>query len=77
MVQGASANRNASWTTVRRSLDAYAGKTVRLVIEAADGGADSLIEAAIDDLRVYATPGTTERAASYAVFHPRGGAVPV
>jgi carboxypeptidase T len=57
-VAGAATERNAVWTNVRRSLDAYAGKTVRLLVEAADTGADSLLEAAIDDLRVYTTPGT-------------------
>ena len=54
--QGTAANRNADWSTVTLNLDAFAGKTIRLLVEAADNGADSLIEAAIDDVRVYAAP---------------------
>jgi murein tripeptide amidase MpaA len=50
---GAPINRNAVWTPVSLDLDAYSGQTVRIVIQAADGGADSLVEAAIDDVRVY------------------------
>ena len=50
------AKRNAAWTAVTLNLDAHAGKTVRLLFEAADNGADSLIEAAFDDVRVYRLP---------------------
>jgi murein tripeptide amidase MpaA len=53
---GVAANRNATWTAVSIDLDAYAGQTVRIVIQAADGGSDSLVEAAIDDIRVYQQP---------------------
>jgi hypothetical protein len=35
------------------NLDAFAGQTIRLTVEAADGAADSLVEAALDDVRVY------------------------
>ena len=38
------------------NLDAFAGQTVRVTVEAADGGADSLVEAAVDDVRVYQAP---------------------
>ena len=48
--------RNAIWTAVSVDLDAFAGQTLRLVIEARDAGADGLIEAAIDDVRVYQRP---------------------
>jgi carboxypeptidase T len=76
-VAGAATQRNATWTNVRRSLDAYAGQTIRLLIEAADAGADSLLEAAVDDLRVYPTPGTTASAfAAGYNFSPRRGAFP-
>jgi carboxypeptidase T len=51
--RGAAVHRNANYSTVTRSLSAFAGQTVRLLIEAADNGADSLIEAAVDDVRVY------------------------
>ncbi len=53
---GNRALRNAAWTPVTASLDAYAGQTVRVLIEAVDAGGDSLVEAAIDDVRVYRTP---------------------
>jgi carboxypeptidase T len=55
-VAGASSERNASWLTARVSLNAFAGQTVRLLIQAADGASDSLVEAAVDDVRVYRTP---------------------
>jgi len=53
---GAPVNRNGAWASVSVDLDAYAGQTVRVLIEAADNGAGSLIEAAIDDVRVYRQP---------------------
>jgi murein tripeptide amidase MpaA len=53
---GNSANRNAKWTHVSIDLDAYAGQTVRITVEAADNGADSLVEAALDDIRIYRQP---------------------
>ena len=53
--RGASRNRNAIWRSVTVDLDAYAGQSVRLLVEARDAGADSLIEGAIDDVRVYRT----------------------
>jgi carboxypeptidase T len=53
---GFAGNRNAVWTPVTVGLDAWAGQQIRLLITARDGGADSLIEAAIDDVRVYQAP---------------------
>jgi carboxypeptidase T len=53
---GRKANRNAVWTPVTLNLDAFAGRRVRLLLEVADHGADSLIEAALDDVRVYPLP---------------------
>jgi hypothetical protein len=50
---GQPANRNARWLTKKLALTAWAGKTVRLLIEARDGGADNVLEAAIDDIRVF------------------------
>jgi hypothetical protein len=52
-VAGNKTNRNASWTRATVNLDAFAGQTIRLTVEAADGAADSLVEAALDDVRVY------------------------
>ena len=44
------------WTPVSVNLDAFAGQSVRILIQAADGGPDSLVEAAVDDVRVYQQP---------------------
>ena len=55
-VSGSAQNRNAAWQRATVSLDDFAGQTVRLVVEAADGGPDSLVEAQLDDVRVYQTP---------------------
>jgi hypothetical protein len=49
-------NRNASWTAATVSLDAFAGQQIRVLFEAVDGAADSLVEAAIDDVRIYRAP---------------------
>jgi hypothetical protein len=57
-VRGKAANRNADWSSSTLDLDAWAGKTVRLLLEAADGGPDSLVEAAVDDVRVYRNAGS-------------------
>jgi hypothetical protein len=51
-LRGAASNRNAAWSTFTASLNAHAGQSVRIEIEAADASTPSLIEAAIDDLRV-------------------------
>jgi murein tripeptide amidase MpaA len=53
---GFAGNRNAVWTPVSVNLDAYAGQNVRILIQAADGAGDSLVEAAVDDVRVYQQP---------------------
>jgi hypothetical protein len=51
--RGAARNRNATWRSVTLDLDGFAGQSVRLLVEARDAGADSLVEAAVDDVRVY------------------------
>jgi carboxypeptidase T len=56
-VRGRAAERNAVWTTATLKLDAWAGQSVRLLIEAADNGPDSLLEAALDDVRIYRLAG--------------------
>jgi extracellular elastinolytic metalloproteinase len=45
-------NDDAVWAAASASLDAFAGQTVRIVVEAADAATASLVEAAIDDVRV-------------------------
>jgi hypothetical protein len=49
---GAASNRNGSWTPVSVNLGAFAGQTVRLRVEAADASGASLVEAAVDDVRI-------------------------
>lgn len=43
---------DGAWATATASLNAFAGQTVRLLIEAADAGTASLVEAGIDDVRI-------------------------
>ena len=49
---GAATNVNGAWATATASLNAFAGQTVRIAIEAADASTASLVEAAVDDVRV-------------------------
>ena len=49
---GAAEDDDAAWAPATVSLNAFAGQTVYLVVEAADGGPGSLVEAAIDDVLV-------------------------
>jgi hypothetical protein len=50
--RGDAADQDAAWAKVSRSLAAFEGRTVRIVIEARDGGLDTIVEAAIDDIRI-------------------------
>jgi hypothetical protein len=49
---GAAANVNGAWATGTASLNAFAGQSVRLLIEAADLATASLVEAGVDDVLV-------------------------
>jgi len=49
---GAGSNRYGSWSTGSYNLTPYAGQTVRILVEAADASTASLVEAAIDDVRI-------------------------
>ena len=49
---GSTLNDNAVWTRATIPLMPFAGQTIRILIEANDLGADSLIEAAVDDLKI-------------------------
>jgi carboxypeptidase T len=55
-VAGDGVNQNATWTHATLDLDAFAGQTARVTVEAADTGSDALVEAAVDDVRVYRAP---------------------
>jgi aminopeptidase S len=48
----AAGDRAAAWQTATVNLSAYAGQSVRLIVEAADTGTASLLEAAVDDVRI-------------------------
>ncbi len=49
---GAARDRDATWATASVSLAPWAGQSVRLVVEARDGGHGNLVEAAVDDIRI-------------------------
>jgi hypothetical protein len=49
---GAANDDDGAWASTSRSLAAWAGQTIHLVVEASDGANDSLVEAAIDDIRI-------------------------
>ncbi len=49
---GSAANRNGAWATASANLSAYAGQSVRILIEAADASTASLLEAGVDDVRI-------------------------
>jgi hypothetical protein len=53
-ISGAPVERDARWRAYRADLSAWAGQTIRLQLEAADRGATSLVEAAVDDVRITA-----------------------
>ncbi|MEP7379540.1 MAG: M14 family metallopeptidase [Chloroflexota bacterium] len=53
---GSASERNAAWQLVTLPLDDYARQNVRLTLEACDCAGDSLVEAAVDDVRVYQVP---------------------
>ncbi|WP_043635096.1 M14 family zinc carboxypeptidase [Nonomuraea candida] len=53
---GAAANRNGSWATASASLNAFAGQTVRILVDAADASGASLVEAGVDDVRITRQP---------------------
>ena len=49
---GTAANDNGAWATFSGSLNAFAGQTVRILIEAADASTASLVEAGVDDVKI-------------------------
>ena len=49
---GAPTNDNAVWATATVDLTAFAGQTVRLLVSTADAAGASLIEAAIDEVKI-------------------------
>jgi hypothetical protein len=53
---GAADNDNAVWASGTANISAFAGQTVRILIEAADAAGASLVEAAVDDVRITQQP---------------------
>ncbi len=49
---GAASLLAGSWRSASIPMDAWAGQTIRIRFEAADAGADSTVEAGVDDVRV-------------------------
>jgi aminopeptidase S len=49
---GAASSRSAVWQAVTVDLSAFAGQTVRLVVEAADASTASLVEAGVDNVTI-------------------------
>jgi len=49
---GQAADVDAAWASTNVSLNAFAGQTVTILIEAADASTASLVEAAVDDVRI-------------------------
>jgi hypothetical protein len=52
VARGIATERNAGWHLASLSMDAFAGKTIRLRFSATDAGANSLVEAGFDDVRI-------------------------
>jgi carboxypeptidase T len=51
-VLGSTKDVDATWAWASAPMAAYAGHTIRLVVAATDGGAESLVEAQVDDIRI-------------------------
>ncbi|NAS21775.1 zinc carboxypeptidase [Herbidospora sp. NEAU-GS84] len=49
---GAASNRNGAWATASVNLSAFAGQNVQITVSAADTGTASLVEAAVDDVKI-------------------------
>src|SRR5690606_4226540 len=49
---GQPTNVNAVWRTASGSISQFAGQSIRLLVESADTGTASLVEAAVDDVRI-------------------------
>ncbi|GAA3088943.1 M14 family zinc carboxypeptidase [Streptosporangium carneum] len=49
---GAAVNRDGAWAAASVDVSAFAGQTVRILIEAADASGASLVEAGIDDVKI-------------------------
>ena len=53
---GSTANDDAAWAARTVDISAFRGQTVRILIEAADASTASLVEAAVDDVKITQQP---------------------
>jgi hypothetical protein len=53
---GGTEDDDAVWATASLDVTSFAGQTVRLLVEAADASTASLVEAAVDDVRIVRAP---------------------
>ena len=51
-IVGNAADRDGAWRSAAISLDPWAGQTIHLRFQAADGGPNNLVEVEVDDVRV-------------------------
>ncbi|TDD89857.1 peptidase M4 family protein [Actinomadura rubrisoli] len=49
---GSAINKAGSWQTATSDLSSYAGQSIRIVVEATDGGTGSLVEGGIDNVKI-------------------------
>ncbi len=49
---GAATNRNGAWAVGTWNVSAYAGQSVRILVQATDASTGSLVEAAVDDVKI-------------------------
>ncbi|MEU4832497.1 M14 family zinc carboxypeptidase [Streptosporangium sp. NPDC023615] len=49
---GSAANRNGAWATASVDVSAFAGQSVRILVEAGDASGASLVEAGVDDVKI-------------------------
>lgn len=49
---GAASDRDGAWSTATADISAFAGQTVRVLVEAADAATASLVEAGVDDVKI-------------------------
>jgi carboxypeptidase T len=49
---GAATNHAGAWATATANLTPFAGQSIRILVETADAGTASLVEAGVDDLRI-------------------------
>lgn len=49
---GAAGNRDGAWASGSWNISAYAGQSVRILVEAADASTASLVDAGVDDVTI-------------------------